>query len=570
MTDDDRLDRIAEIFDILQAGDPQEAVDRRIDLCREALRLMTADEMITQTGGWLAFELGKAYVRRIGPDRFQDLTAAITSFTTALNAWTPESQPVNWVAAQANLGFAYSDRHAITGDRADELGSLSAYQAARRAVDRDSDPVTWAELANNIGVLQLQRTDGDRSAILEEALEYLQDAALIRAQLGLAGAWVQTQANLGAAYRDRVAGDRSDNLERSLACLEAALSAAGPDMDMPVLGAIHRERSETLRFRIAGNWADNIEQAYASAQEAVRLIQPTAGPLEWADAQRELANVLRRRTVGSLAENLEAAITSYRQALARYNRDTAPLKWALTSTELGRALTGRIRGQRVTNLEEAVECLEGAAATLSGSAGSMTSYAAVLSELGSAYLLRRRGSAADNAEAAWRHLGEARALMERLGMPPRTRAAVLNGLGTVGRNLGRLGVLGGDWHAAADGYQAALDAADARYRESLLLEARYDELTDMTGLRAELAVALARQVRGPAIAVSPDADALLRRAVTVVENGRMQMVGDLMERDRARLDRLQAEHLDLYQSYFSKAERLREYESKQWQEFQQL
>jgi tetratricopeptide (TPR) repeat protein len=710
MTEDTRGNRIAEIFGVLQEGDPREAISQRIDLCREALGLMIADEATSNVAGWLEFELGKACFRRRGPDRLRDLNAAIEAFTAALEIWTRESQPVNWVAALGNLGLAYSDRHALTGNREDGVRSLNASQEALAAVDLDSDPVVWAELKNNIGLLHLQRTDGDRAVILEEALESLQEAAQVRGQLGMLGPWVQTQGNLGVAYRERVADDRSGNLENSLACFDNALrtigevAAASGTADEAVdnldLATIHRERSETLRARIAGNWADNIELAYTSARQAVDLIQAEQDPLAWADAQAELGNVLWRRTVGGYTENLEAAIACYRAALSRYERGTAPLKWAIVSFHLGHVLTERVRGQRVTNIEEAREHLEGAVTALRGVDGPMATYAAVLSELGYVYLRRRRDSAAENAETAWRYLGEARQLMERLGMPPRTRAAVINGLGsacmarvtgdreqhvedaiecyqlalelagpedgqlqarllnnlasayaqrdrgdragnvthalrlyeqvgsfrtrevspldwaqtrsnigtvlaqnlntagaaaselqaaaayrdalsvlqaggptasvvTVGRNIGQLGVMRGRWEDAADGYQAALDAADARYRESLLLEARYDELTDITGLRAELAAALGAAAAGRS-SEAADADKLLRRAVTVVENGRMQMLRELTERDRTLLARLRDEHNDLYQSYLTKAERLREYENKQWREFQQL
>jgi hypothetical protein len=50
----------------------------------------------------------------------------------------------------------------------------------------------------------------------------------------------------------------------------------------------------------------------------------------------------------------------------------------------------------------------------------------------------------------------------------------------------------------------------------------------------------------------------------------MQMLGDLLERDRSQLTRLRVEHPDLYESYLGKAEQLRGYQSQQWQRFQQL
>jgi len=702
MTDDARANRIAEIFGTLQDDEsPCEDPGQRIDLCRAALGLMTPDELASPAGGWLEFEIGKAHARRYGPARVQDLSAAIAAFIAASTIWAPESQLLNWAAAMGNLAGAYSDRHALTGYREDERAALAAYETALRTVDLQDHPVVWAELKNGIGVLHLQRTDGDRAQVIEEAVGALLEAAQVARQLGLPQTWANAQVNLAAAYRERAVGDRSDNLESSLACLDGALRVLGEDADNTDkrrLGIIHAERSETLRFRIAGNWAGNLEDAYASAQEAVRLTDQAQDPLAWADAQRELGEVLRLRATGGRSENLETALTCFRQALSQYNRDRAPQKWALTSSGLGRVLAQRIRGERVTNLEEAREHLTEAAAVLAGSVGTMVPYSAVLAELGAVYLWRRRGGKADNAETAWRYLSEARQLMEQLGLPPRTRAAVIERLAnadmvrvagdraqhvedaiegyrlalelagpeegqlqarllnslasayaqrvradhaanieqarrlyqqvasfrtravapfdwaqtrndvgtvlaqnpdpadptrldqaalayrdalaalhpggpaapiiTVGWNLGQLGAQTRRWNDAVDGYQVALAAADARYRESLLLEARYDELTEMTGLRAELAVALARQA-GEAMT---DADRLLRRAVTVVEDGRMQMLRELTEHHpgHAQLARLRIERPGIYQDYLAKAERLRDLENEQWREFQQV
>lgn len=715
MTGDARAGRIREIFGLLQDEEPGPDPGRRIELCREALGLMTAGERSSAAGGWLEFETGKAYLRRQGQDRHQDLGLAIAAFTAALAVWTPQSQPVNWAAAQGNLGGAYADRLALTGNHADAQAALAAYTAALDAIDRQDDPVLWAELRNSLGCLCLQRVDGDRAQVIEVAIGCLQDASEVRAQLPVPVPWAETQVNLATAYRERVAGDRSDNLEQSLASVDAALSALDGDPDTVRLGRIHIERSETLRFRIAGNWAANLEQAYASAQAAVRLIQPEQDLVAWADAQRELAWVLRNRPGGQRAENLEAAIAGYRRALAVYGRDTMPLKWALTSHDLGRALIDRRGGERMTNIEEAREHLEGAVAVLGDTARAGAPHAAALASLGAVYLSRRRGTGADNAEAAWRYLSQARELAERLDLPPRTRAAMLDSLGntamaritgdhgqhvedaiacyelglelagrqeqaqlqarllnnlaaacaqrergdaaaniaralqlyeevttfrtrevaplewaetcgnigtvlarnpdpaeperwpraarayrdalavlrgdgrataiiTVARNLGLLGVLRRHWPDAVEGYQAAVDATEALYRSSLLLEGRYDELTEMTGLRAELAIALTRLARDPTDnqagaapqgaepqGAEPQAPAaLFRRAVTVIDDGRVRMLSDLMERDRDQLSHLEARRSDLYRAYLAAAERLRGYEAEQWQVFQRL
>ena len=144
----------------------------------------------------------------------------------------------------------------------------------------------------------------------------------------------------------------------------------------------------------------------------------------------ELGNVLRLRTADDRAENQELAIAAYRQALGdatasrRHRR-----RRAITSFHLAHVLTERMSGERVTDLEEALGLLRDAAGHCRTVPGSLV-YPPVLAELGWVYLRRRRGSPADNAEAAWLYLTEALDLEERLQMPPRTRAAVLNSLGS--------------------------------------------------------------------------------------------------------------------------------------------
>src|SRR2546427_3635835 len=145
MTAVPRASRIRDIFRTLQEEEPGPDPDARVELCREALALMTPVERSSDAGGWLEFEIGKAFLRRQGPDRYQDLGTAIAAFTAALAVWTPQRQPVNWVAAQANLAYAYSDRHALTGNHADEQAALSAYSAALGVIDRQRYPVTGAE-----------------------------------------------------------------------------------------------------------------------------------------------------------------------------------------------------------------------------------------------------------------------------------------------------------------------------------------------------------------------------------------------------------------------------------------
>ena len=591
MTDDDRRARIAEIFQLLD-GVPADAADERIALCREALGLMTPDEAASEAGGWLEFEAGKAYYRRSArPDPVADLGAAIGAFIAALATWTPESQPVNWPAAQANLGVAYSDRQRLTGSRPDEHAALDAFRATLTVLDPRRSPVDWAQALRSLGVHHLQRADGNRAEIIDEAVRCLEQAREVQFALGLTGDLVLTLADLGVAYRERVTGDRSDDLEKSLDCFDTALEVLGSDDGhggASTVGQLLMHRSETLRYRIAGQWAENIERAYADVRRATELISAERAPLLWADAQEELGNVLRLRTADDRAENQELAIAAYRQALTRYSQQAAPQRRAITSFHLAHVLTERMSGERVTDLEEALGLLRDAAESLRAVPGSLV-YPPVLAELGWVYLRRRRGSPADNAEAAWLYLTEALDLEERLQMPPRTRAAVLNSLGSAA--LAR---------EAADREQRFEDAIGC-YERALEL-AGPEEGQLQARLLSNLAAAYAQRPRGDPAAntarslelyekvsafrtrerapvawaetrcnigtVLADAQELRRRAVAALEDGRMRLLGDLMEGDTAGLGRLSGARPDLYADYLGRAERLRELQAAQWAAFQ--
>jgi len=114
--------------------------------------------------------------------------------------------------------------------------------------------------------------------------------------------------------------------------------------------------------------------------------------------------------------------------------------------------------------------------------------------------------------------------------------------------------------------RTGLDASNASYRESVQLEARYDELTDVAGMETELAAALVNLARDTTDADA--AEALLRRAAATIENGRMRLIGELMERDAAALDELRTARLELYEAYQVASERLRGHDAAQWADFQ--
>jgi hypothetical protein len=268
--------------------------------------------------------------------------------------------------------------------------------------------------------------------------------------------------------------------------------------------------------RIIGDRGEHVEEAIACYELALEMAgRPERGQLQ-ARLLNNLAAACAQRERGDPGANIARALELYEEVTAFRTREVAPLDWAETRSNVGTVLA------RNPDPAEPERWL-------------------------------RAAQAYRDALAVLREDGRATAII------------------TVAHNLGLLGVLRQDWPDAAEGYQAAVDATEALYRGSLLVEARYDELTEMTGLRAELAIALTRQPGDLTVdqgGAAPQGEALLRRAVTVIDDGRVRMLGDLMERDRDQLSRLAARRPDLYQAYVAAAERLRGYETEQWRHFQ--
>jgi tetratricopeptide (TPR) repeat protein len=122
------------------------------------------------------------------------------------------------------LGDAYCAKR--QGERAaDNLERAIAHcEAALTIFTRETFPLDWAAVQNNLAIAYGNRIRGELADNLEQAIAHLEAALTVRTREALPQDWAQTQNNLALAYSNRIRGERAGNLEQAIAHYAAALT----------------------------------------------------------------------------------------------------------------------------------------------------------------------------------------------------------------------------------------------------------------------------------------------------------------------------------------------------------
>jgi len=294
------------------------------------------------------------------------LADSVKAFRAALTEFTRDRVPLDWAAAQNNLGSALAQLgERETPARLEE--AVAAFLAALEVSTRDRVPLDWAGTQNNLG-LALARL-GEResgTAHLEQAVAAFRASLAERTRERVPLDWAATQNNLGLALArlgERESG--TAHLEQAVAAFRAALAertrervpldwAATEDNLGLALGSLGERESGTAR----------LEEAVAAHRAALEERRRDRVPLDWGVTQMNLGTALLRlgeRESGTA--RLEEAIAADRAALEVSTRDRVPLDWAATQNNLGLALT-RLgeRESGTAHLEQAVAAFRAALA----------------------------------------------------------------------------------------------------------------------------------------------------------------------------------------------------------------
>jgi tetratricopeptide (TPR) repeat protein len=229
--------------------------------------------------------------------------------------------------------------------------AIVAYEAGIEIFSRETFPLDWAAMQNNLGNTYFKRIWGEPSGNVEKAIAAYQAALEVYTRDDFPENWAQTQTNLGTAHSKRIQADRAENLERAVQTLVSALEVCTRD-SFPVLWATAQNSLGNVYLaRVRGDRAENLERALAAYEAALTVRTIEVFPFKWAQTQNNLGEAYRQRCLGDPAENLELAIRALEAALKVYTRQSFPPHWAGIQHNLGIAYFDRIRGDRAENVE---------------------------------------------------------------------------------------------------------------------------------------------------------------------------------------------------------------------------
>ncbi|HKI21600.1 MAG TPA: CHAT domain-containing tetratricopeptide repeat protein, partial [Isosphaeraceae bacterium] len=352
----------------------------------------------------------------------------------------------------------------------------------------------------------------DRVALAESILQRLQhdQAPPFRAAVLVA---------LGEAYRESPVGNRADNLQKAIACYDKALHFFTPEAAPFAYAATQTNLGNAFFQLPTGDRAANLRKAIACYEQVLRVLTPKAHYLECAKAQTNLGNAYVQLPTGDRAANLRKAIECYEQALRVFTPEAAPFEYAKAQANLGNAYCELPVGDRADNLRKAIACYEQALRFRTPEAAPFE-YARTQHSLGNAYRELPVGDLAANLRKAITCCEQALRFLTPEAAPDGCRRAALG--------LGYLYFRESQWTQAQASYNTAIKATDALYKLAATEVSRQAELAEVRDLFSNLAFCLARRGKP-------------NEAVEQLEAGKARGLAEALARDRAALDRVEAE-----------------------------
>jgi nucleoside phosphorylase/tetratricopeptide (TPR) repeat protein len=273
--------------------------------------------------------------------------------------WTPERRTrVMFILAIAleTLGEQTSQIHYLTE-------SIRYYREVVRQWPLTRVPMNWAAAQNNLGVaLGALGTIDANPAYLSEAVEIFQEISQhVPSMQSFPGLWASTQTNLGNALLkvgERESG--TDKLRQAASAYREALKIWTRERHPLDWGLEQNNLGYALQI-IGDRESDAESLAAAITAHRLSLEEWTRDrvPMYWARAQSNLGNALKnlgQKMMGS--EFLEEAASAYRLALEERAFEQDPLGWGETQNSLGTVLA--MIADRVGNsdgLNEAIDVL---------------------------------------------------------------------------------------------------------------------------------------------------------------------------------------------------------------------
>jgi tetratricopeptide (TPR) repeat protein len=287
------------------------------------------------------------------------LTQAIGVYRGVLREITRDRMPLDWAAAQTNLGLALW----TLGERESGTGLLeeavSAFREALKEYTQERVPLQWATALSNLGNAFWRLGERESgTARLEEAVFAYREALKEYTQERVPLDWARMQSNLGNALRSL--GERESGTGRLReavnACHEALKEYTQERVPLDWAMSQSNLGNALVRLGERESGTGRMEEAAFAYREALKEYTQERVPLQWAMTQNNLGiafGMWGEREHGT--ERLEEAVVSFREALKERTRDRVPLDWAMSQNNLAVSLqmlgarergTGRLQEAR--------------------------------------------------------------------------------------------------------------------------------------------------------------------------------------------------------------------------------
>jgi tetratricopeptide (TPR) repeat protein len=224
------------------------------------------------------------------------LEQAASVFGELTREWTFEERPINWAAAQTNLGNALRDlsKNKHDGDLLQQ--AVTAYREALRG---------WTRAAHSLGFIVAQKNLGD--ALLESGL---QQSGIVELEQAV------------SAYDEALRELKEPRPERA-----------------PIWSEVHLKKALALRLCFTRTrQASYLQKAVTSFREALREFAPETAPFDWALSESELGFTFVELSASEGGDSyLTNAAQAFQQALTR-KQDLSPELRSAVYGQLGMAL----------------------------------------------------------------------------------------------------------------------------------------------------------------------------------------------------------------------------------------
>ncbi|OIJ63618.1 hypothetical protein WN71_032875 [Streptomyces mangrovisoli] len=480
--------------------------------------------------GAFEIELGKALSSVNRGNDIVGLERAIGLLLRGAQRISRRKEPARWAAVRYELARAYGQRY--TGDvHANQNLAIRHLRTVLEEAGHELKRETWARVRSELAKVLIDQGTQSAPGQIEEAIGLLEPVVARLDPARYKDLWCDAQSHLAGAYNVRQQGDPAVNSEHVVRLYEELNTFESEELDPEQWANTQARLAVSLSRRMRGDRRENSLRAREHLLRALAVYERVGDRAEASSTYDKLAIV-----AGKLGE-YEEEIRCHEAALADRPRINAPHLWARSMSKLGWARLGQAeRGEADDPAATARRGLAHIEDALAAYEGLPTGFELgfQLISLADACRLCRTLDPSREDELRERELS---ALREAMG-----RA---NGrwdlMAWAAEKLGHALAERGDWCAAADAYQRAVEADEQLFRVCLVTSSRESRLNTAGDLHQRAAYALARGGR-------PE------EALLCLERGRTRSFNLVLSPDHDQLQQLARAEPEVHAGYVRAAE----------------